>query len=118
VKPLREMAVALAVLARGGWTPPDCNVLDLARQVREQEEQQAQAQELLRAAEYLQEACQPDGAEASRERWLRAQRRVTSTRLQLARLSEAEVYLRAELERQEWCAQHRRASAEGQRAAA
>ena len=118
MKPLRELAEALIVLAREGWTPPDQDAANLAQQVRELEAQQAQAQEVLQAVEYLQEACEPDSTDATRERWLRLQRRVTSTRLQLARLDEAEVYLRAELERQVWLARHLRARAEVQRAAA
>ncbi|RKG68679.1 hypothetical protein D7V80_11830 [Corallococcus sp. CA054B] len=115
MKPLHELAEALVVLAREGWTPPDRDAASLAQQVRELEAQQAQSQEVLQAVEYLQEACEPD---ATRERWLRLQRRVTSTRLQLARLNEAEVYLRAELERQVWLARHLRARAEAQQAAA
>ncbi|MBZ4373201.1 hypothetical protein [Corallococcus sp. AS-1-6] len=118
MKPLHELAEALVVLAREGWTPPDLDAKSLAQQVRELEAKQVQEQEVLQAVEYLQEACEPDGTDVTRERWLRLQRRVTSTRLQLARLNEAEVYLRAELERQVWLARHLRLRAEAQRAAA
>ncbi|NRD60824.1 hypothetical protein HRD49_03595 [Corallococcus exiguus] len=118
MKPLHELADALAILAREGWTPPDRDAASLAQQVREMEAQQTQTQEVLQAVEYLHEACEPDGTDAARERWLRLQRRVTSTRLQLARINEAEVYLRAELERQVWLARHLRARAGVQQAAA
>ncbi|RKH12786.1 hypothetical protein D7V97_07400 [Corallococcus sp. CA053C] len=118
MKPLHALADALAILAREGWTPPDCNVPDLARQVRELEAQQARTGEELHAAEDALSLCMPDGSNATLVRWLRLQRRATSSRLQLATLNTAEVYLRSELERQVWQAQHRRAEGSTRAAAA
>ncbi|CAM3462461.1 hypothetical protein G4177_06300 [Corallococcus sp. ZKHCc1 1396] len=112
MKPLHELAASLSALAHAGWTPPDCNVPDLARQVRELEAQQAQVAEELRAAEDALPLCVPDGSNATLVQCLRLQRRATSARLQFASLNTAEVYLRSELERQAWQAQHRQATRE------
>ncbi|MCY1042668.1 hypothetical protein OV208_15185 [Corallococcus sp. bb12-1] len=118
MKPLHELAACLVVLARAGWTPQECDAADLQQQLHELEAQQAQEGGLLRAAEDALERCIADGTAVANEHWLRTQRRATGTRLRLARLAEAEVYLRAEIERQLWHAQHRQAKAETQRAAA
>ena len=118
MKPLRELAEALIVLAREGWTSDTCNAADLQQQVRELEARQAQVQETLRMAQDAMDACTPDGTLPVFERWLRLQRRQVDAGLSLGRIAEAEALLRAELERQEWLARHRRASAESLRAAA
>lgn len=117
MKPLHELAAALVTLSHGGWTQ-GCNPVDLAEQVREFETRQAEVAEEQRAAEEAMDACVPDGTVDTCERWLRVSRRLTSTRQHVARLSEVEVFLRAEVERQVWLARHRQARAETQRAAA
>ncbi|WP_223643989.1 hypothetical protein [Corallococcus sp. EGB] len=118
MKPLHQLAEALVVLAREGWTSDTCDVADLQRQVREMEALQAQVQEKLRAAQDAMDACTPDGTLPVFERWLRLQRRQVDAGLSLGRIAEAEALLRAEVERQLWLALHRRAGAEVLRAAA